>query len=105
MDVYKENGFDSRKAYLKDLAENLDVPLSIVHMIAGMLGEREDFDGLVTSLEDYETYQGEFWNANNQIRKWPVCRGSIMVAFERINADRYRVWKKANNKPEGEYWK
>lgn len=59
MDVYKENGFNSRKAYLKDLADNLDVPLSIVHMIAGMLGESEDFDGLVTSLEDYESYQGE----------------------------------------------
>lgn len=104
MDVYKENGFNSRKAYLKDLAENLDVPLSIVHMIAGMLGESEDFDGLVTSLEDYESYQGECWDANNQIRKWTVCRGSIMVAFERTYADRYRVWKKANNNPESEYW-
>ena len=53
MSVYTENGFSSRKEYLIDLADNLGVDLSVVFALADMLGPSEDFDGLVTSLEDY----------------------------------------------------
>ena len=53
MSVYTEKGYDSRKDYLECLAEDLDLDADIVYSAADMLGPNEDFDGLVTSLEDY----------------------------------------------------
>jgi hypothetical protein len=53
MSIYQEYGFESRKEYLLDLADNMGIDASIVFALAGMLGSSEDFDGLVTSLEDY----------------------------------------------------
>lgn len=42
----------SRKEYLTGLAEDFGVPRSEVFMIADLLGESEDYDGLVSMLED-----------------------------------------------------
>lgn len=53
MNVYQENGYKDRKDYLKSLAEDFDMEYKDVVMIATTLGESEDFDGLITSLEDY----------------------------------------------------
>jgi len=53
MTIYQENGFETRKEYLLDLADNMGMDASIVFALADMLGSSEDFDGLVTSLEDY----------------------------------------------------
>lgn len=53
MTIYQENGFSSRSEYLADLADTTGVDLSIVRVMADLLGPSEDFDGLVTSLEDY----------------------------------------------------
>ena len=50
--IYTENGYASRSDYLKCLAEDHGVPLSIVRALAGVLGPSEDFDGLVTAVED-----------------------------------------------------
>lgn len=61
--VYQENGFENRKAYLASLAEEYGIFYSEVKMIADVLGENEDFDGLVTSLEDYlESEEMEDYN-------------------------------------------
>jgi hypothetical protein len=51
-DIYQEKGFGSRDAYLKNLAEEYEVSLSTVYTLAYMLGPNEDFDGLLTELED-----------------------------------------------------
>lgn len=51
--IYIDNGYDSRGDYLEALADDLGIDLSTVYMLADMLGPNEDFDGLVTSLEDY----------------------------------------------------
>ena len=53
MSVYQEQGFKSRKDYLNSLAEDFGVDRDTVYMLASMLGPNEDFDGLVTELEDY----------------------------------------------------
>ena len=54
MNFYQENGFKNRDEYLSDLADQYDVPIHEVYAISDMLGgECEDFDGLVTTLEDY----------------------------------------------------
>lgn len=51
-DVYQEHGCASRDDYLRGLAEDYGVPLDAVLAIAEILGPDEDFDGLVSSLED-----------------------------------------------------
>ena len=51
-DVYRENGYDSREDYLQSLADNFGIPLDAVLSLAEVLGPDEDFDGLVSSLED-----------------------------------------------------
>ena len=50
---YKDAGYSSRKEYLKGLADDLGLPVGTVFALASMLGPDEDFDGLVTALEDY----------------------------------------------------
>lgn len=47
---YKEAGFANRRAYLESLCEEFD--RDKVYTLAAMLGSSEDFDGLVTMLED-----------------------------------------------------
>lgn len=53
MTVYKENGYSNREEYLKSLAEDFDMEYKDVLMLATTLGEEEDFDALIISLEDY----------------------------------------------------
>ena len=50
--IYQEHGYDNRKDYLDSLAEDFDVDTQAVYALASVLGKIEDFDGLVTSLED-----------------------------------------------------
>jgi len=50
MDVYQQNGFENRRAYLASLAEEYSP--TAVYALADVLGPNEDFDGLVTALED-----------------------------------------------------
>lgn len=48
---YQLNGFENRADYLESLCE--EYPQEVVYMLADLLGPSEDFDGLVTNLEDY----------------------------------------------------
>ena len=52
--LYVENGFESRNDYLIFLSEEYGVGLETVHALADLLGESEDFDGLINALEDAE---------------------------------------------------
>ena len=53
MTTYQREGYDDRRAYLLSLADDTGVDIKTVMILADLLGENEDFDGLVTSLEDY----------------------------------------------------
>lgn len=50
--VYKDNGFKNREDYLDFLAEEYETPRDIVQELADVNGPSEDFDGLVTTLQD-----------------------------------------------------
>lgn len=52
LELYLEYGVETRAEYLAMLSEDYDVDLDTVHALADVLGPMEDFDGLVTSLED-----------------------------------------------------
>jgi hypothetical protein len=58
MNVYVENGYKSRLDYLCALSRDYGVPLTDVFTLAALLGESEDFDGLVVGVEDYEATGG-----------------------------------------------
>jgi hypothetical protein len=51
MNAYTNNGYENRADYLATLCEEYD-PM-MVRMLAQLLGPDEDFDGLVSSLEDF----------------------------------------------------
>jgi hypothetical protein len=55
--VYKENDYKNREDYLKCMSEDYDVPLDVVLSLADVLGESEDFDGLISALKDAEEMQ------------------------------------------------
>lgn len=50
--IYNKKGYSSRKEYLEELAENYGVKLETVLVLADTLGPSEDFDGLISALED-----------------------------------------------------
>ena len=52
MSVYTDHGYKSRKDYLNSLSDEYEVDIETVYMMADVLGVEEDFDGLVTSLQD-----------------------------------------------------
>ncbi len=49
--AYETHGYTDRIEYLNDLCA--EYPRDIVFALADMLGQSEDFDGLVTALQDY----------------------------------------------------
>ena len=53
MNIYQENGYKSRMDYLECLADDYGVSLDTVIVLSDLLGSSEDFDGLVTAIEDY----------------------------------------------------
>ena len=52
--IYQQNGYADRDNYLTCLSEDYGVSIEDVYSLAEMLGENEDFDGLVCALEDVE---------------------------------------------------
>ena len=52
--VYVRNGYENRDDYLDSLADNFGMNEYIVHEMADILGENEDFDGLINELEDFD---------------------------------------------------
>jgi hypothetical protein len=55
LSIYQEHGYANRMEYLKSLSQEYGIDLAMVCAAADMLGKNEDFDGLVTTLED-ESY-------------------------------------------------
>lgn len=53
--VYQEHGFLNRDDYLQMLAFDYDIDEDKVYELASIHGEEEDFDALLTLLDDYVT--------------------------------------------------
>ena len=49
--IYQENGYADRDDYLNRLSEDYGVSIEDVYELAEILGENEDFDGLVVLLK------------------------------------------------------
>ena len=55
---YVQRGYADRDDYLQGMAQEMDVPLGTVRQIAEVLGDNEDFDGLVGELEQWLDAEG-----------------------------------------------
>jgi hypothetical protein len=55
--AYTRNGYKDRADYLDSLADDYGVDSYMMGMLADIMGESEDFDGLVSELEDMD-YSG-----------------------------------------------
>jgi hypothetical protein len=53
MTIYTERGYRNRDEYLRAVALEHGVPLQAVLLAADILGPNEDFDGLISAMEDY----------------------------------------------------
>lgn len=51
-DIYVEKGYKNRRDYLQSLSNDNNVDIITVLMLADLLGKNEDFDGLVTAVQD-----------------------------------------------------
>lgn len=52
MNIYQQKGFTSRRDYLKCIADDYGLDESTVFALASLLGANEDFDGLLSALDD-----------------------------------------------------
>ena len=53
MNVYRSNGYENREDYLSCLADDYGLDLEdVVRPLAELLGPAEDFDGLISMLQD-----------------------------------------------------
>jgi len=53
MTIYQVKGFKNRIHYIKELALEHGIPVSSVIEVANLLGKDEDFDGLVSMVQEY----------------------------------------------------
>lgn len=53
-DTFQKEMTPKRRRYLQDLADEYCVDIDMVLALADALGPNEDYDGLVTTLEDME---------------------------------------------------
>ena len=51
---YKKAGYDTREDYLNDLAVRYNINPMIISGLAEILGDEEDFDGLISAIEDMD---------------------------------------------------
>jgi|GEM_PF-1956346 len=52
-DIYRKNGCKDRMDYLRSVADGYGTDMVTVGSMAEILGEGEDFDGLISALEDF----------------------------------------------------
>lgn len=54
MSIYEENGYANRREYLDAMAEDYGQDRQTVYLLADLLGPSEDFDGLISTLEEMQ---------------------------------------------------
>lgn len=54
--IYVENGYNDRHDYLRSLSEEYGMNFDTVLTIAHMYGPNEDFDGLVSEIQNISEY-------------------------------------------------
>lgn len=50
--IYLRHGYSNRDEYLDYLAEEYNVEVSVINDLSSFIGQDEDFDGLISALDD-----------------------------------------------------
>ena len=58
MSIYQRQGYKCREDYLRELAAENELKVKTVFALAEVLGPEEDFDGLVSEIQDIEEMRG-----------------------------------------------
>lgn len=67
MTVYQRKGYNDRQEYLLSLSEEYEMGYEDVLAIADVLGEVEDFDGLVSALDEWDVLNSSFIEYAEQV--------------------------------------
>ncbi len=59
MSIYNKKGYADRLAYLSDVSDCFGLHLETVQACADLLGESEDFDGLISMVGDIADHNAE----------------------------------------------
>lgn len=68
MSIYTDNGYRNRVEYLHSLADDYGVSFDDVANLARALGPDEDFDALVTEVEDLAEMQDGMEESSNELK-------------------------------------
>lgn len=53
MSIYTDNGFANRREYFDSLSREFEIGTDMISTFADLLGPDEDFDGLVSQIQEY----------------------------------------------------
>ena len=90
--VYTDNGYRNRADYLQSLADDYNVSITDVKALASLLGPEEDFDALVSEVEDLadefdtndeEPLTGLDWYLN-EYNYVVISDGDFIVGFDKF---------------------
>ena len=56
MTIYEQKGYTDREHYLRSLALEYEIDHESVLNLAHLLGQNEDFDGLIEELKDFSQF-------------------------------------------------
>ena len=56
MSIYTEKEYENRQNYLNSVSDEYGVDINIVNSLADILGPDEDFDGLISILQDMDYF-------------------------------------------------
>lgn len=56
MSIYTEKEYKDRQNYLNSVSDEYGVDINIVNTLADVLGPSEDFDGLISVLQDIDYF-------------------------------------------------
>ena len=56
MSIYTEKEYKDRQNYLNSVSDEYGVDINIVNSLADILGPDEDFDGLISILQDMDYF-------------------------------------------------
>ena len=82
MNIYEENGYASRGEYLDAMAEDYGLEKSDVRLLADLLGPNEDFDGLISGLEEMQDMKARY-QEEHPLHKNPGKKPKSRYGYER----------------------
>ena len=83
--IYTDMGFSNRKEYLNSLADDYGIDIQTVYDLASVLGPSEDFDVLVTELEDLMCNEEDSFKSFDQELHYDLLHYNYVVCDKDVD--------------------